>query len=197
MRDIRAHSLTSTYAYRYVYVRARYIEVDTHTHTHGDAVRRRRRGRGRIVSIVRGGACRGPDFPSFTHGHCCSDVRPLARVIVTRALRTKTRFIMFSSALRSVPFYSIPSVVPIARASARVRHQRTRDRERSVCTVCTYRDSRITERPGRARPGLSPIDKKNRVIVREQNCSFSYGASHLSRRESLPARFRNVFLTMN
>lgn len=29
-----------------------------------------------IVSIVRGEACRGPDFPSFTHGHCCNDVRP-------------------------------------------------------------------------------------------------------------------------
>lgn len=99
MRDIRAHSLTSTYACRYVCACA----LHRGRHTRGAA----RRRRGRIVSIVRGGACRGPDFPSFTHGHCCSDVRPLARVIVTRALRTKTRFIMFSPPL-SAPFHSIP-----------------------------------------------------------------------------------------
>jgi hypothetical protein len=37
-----------------------------------------RRGAARAtrLAIVRCEACRGPDFPSFTHGHCCGDVRP-------------------------------------------------------------------------------------------------------------------------
>jgi len=68
-----------------------------------------RRGAARAtrLAIVRCEACRGPDFPSFTHGHCCGDVRPLVRVIVIYATYEDSLHNVLRRRSAAAPLHSI------------------------------------------------------------------------------------------